>query len=80
LPDHPDEICDEADGFFFDVVRMPDGSGQRIKVRTDVGLLPLCAATSSRRPASLEVRYRRAREAPGARRAAPGVSRAFSRE
>jgi len=43
LGDHPDEMWDEEDGFFYDVVRMPDGSGRRIKVRSLVGLLPLCA-------------------------------------
>jgi hypothetical protein len=38
-----DELWDEEDGFFYDVLRLPDGSGQRIKVRSIVGLLPLCA-------------------------------------
>jgi hypothetical protein len=41
----PDEMWDEEDGFFYDVLRLPDGSGTRIKVRSLVGLLPLCAAT-----------------------------------
>ena len=45
LGEHPDEMWDEEDGFFYDVLRMPDGSGQRIKVHSMVGLLPL-AATS----------------------------------
>jgi hypothetical protein len=43
LGDHPDEMWDEEDGFYYDVLRMPDGSGQRIKVRSLVGLLPLCS-------------------------------------
>jgi hypothetical protein len=43
--DNPDELWDEEDGFFYDVVRMPDGTGWRIKVRSLVGLLPICAAT-----------------------------------
>ena len=38
-------MWDEEDGFFYDVLRLPDGSGQRLKVRSAVGLLPLCAAT-----------------------------------
>jgi hypothetical protein len=38
-------MWDEADGFFYDVLRLPDGGGQRLKVRSMVGLLPLCAAT-----------------------------------
>jgi hypothetical protein len=40
-----DELWDEEDGFFYDVLRLPDGSGQRLKVRSMVGLLPLCATT-----------------------------------
>jgi len=43
--EHPDEMWDDEDGFFYDVLRLPDGSGKRIKVRSLVGLLPLCAAT-----------------------------------
>jgi hypothetical protein len=39
-------MWDEEDGFFYDVLRSPDGQGQRLKVRSLVGLLPLCAATS----------------------------------
>jgi len=40
-----DDLWDEEDGFFYDVLRFPDGTGQKIKVRSMVGLLPLCAAT-----------------------------------
>ena len=38
-------MWDEDDGFYYDVLRLPDGSAQRLKVRSMVGLLPLCAAT-----------------------------------
>jgi len=38
-------MWDEEDGFFYDVLRLPDGRSQRLKVRSMVGLLPLCAAT-----------------------------------
>ena len=38
-------MWDEADGFFYDVLRLPDGRAERLKVRSIVGLLPLCAAT-----------------------------------
>jgi hypothetical protein len=38
-------MWDEEDGFFYDVLRLPDGQSQRLKVRSMVGLLPLCAAT-----------------------------------
>ena len=40
-----DELWDEEDGFFYDVLRLPDGSATRLKVRSMVGLLPLCATT-----------------------------------
>jgi hypothetical protein len=41
----PDGMWDEEDGFYYDVLRLPDGSAKRLKVRSMVGLLPLCAAT-----------------------------------
>jgi hypothetical protein len=41
----PHGMWDEADGFYYDVLRLPDGSAQRLKVRSIVGLLPLCAIT-----------------------------------
>jgi mannosylglycerate hydrolase MGH1-like protein len=45
IGDNHDEMWDEADGFFYDVLRLPDGSATRLKVRSMVGLLPLCAST-----------------------------------
>jgi hypothetical protein len=36
-------MWDEEDGFFYDVLKLPGGSAQRLKVRSMVGLLPLCA-------------------------------------
>jgi hypothetical protein len=41
----PDGMWDEEDGFYYDVLRLPDGTATRLKVRSMVGLLPLCAAT-----------------------------------
>ncbi|MFK4104965.1 MGH1-like glycoside hydrolase domain-containing protein [Streptomyces sp. NPDC019531] len=38
-------LWDEEDGFFYDVLRLPDGTATRLKVRSLVGLIPL-AATS----------------------------------
>ncbi len=38
-------MWDEEDGFFYDVLRLPNGESQRLKVRSMVGLLPFCAAT-----------------------------------
>jgi len=40
-----DGMWDEEDGFYYDVLRRPDGSSCRLKVRSMVGLLPLCATT-----------------------------------
>ena len=45
MGDQQDDLWDEEDGFFYDVLRLPDGTAQRLKVRSMVGLLPLCAAT-----------------------------------
>jgi len=39
-------MWDEEDGFFYDVLRLPNGQAQRLKVRSMVGLLPLCAAAT----------------------------------
>ena len=50
-----DELWDEEDGFFYDVLRLPDGSVQRVKIRSLVGLLPLCA--SAVLPADLKTRH-----------------------
>jgi hypothetical protein len=43
----PDGISlwDDEDGFFYDVLRRPDGSSTPLKVRSIVGLMPLAAAT-----------------------------------
>ena len=38
-------MWDEQDGFYYDVLRLPDGSATRLKVRSMVGLLPICATT-----------------------------------
>jgi len=41
----PDGMWDEEDGFYYDLLRLPDGGATRLKVRSMVGLLPLCATT-----------------------------------
>ena len=43
--EHHDEMWDEQDGFFYDLLRLPDGQAMRLKIRSMVGLLPLCAST-----------------------------------
>ncbi len=45
IGDCHDEMWDEQDGFFYDLLRLPDGRAGRLKVRSMVGLLPLCAST-----------------------------------
>ena len=47
-----DGMWDEEDGFYYDVLRLPDGRAARLRVRSMVGLLPLCATTV------IEPRYR----------------------
>ena len=42
-------MWDEEDGFFYDVLRCPTAAPTRLKVRSMVGLLPLCAADGVRR-------------------------------
>jgi len=39
------KLWDHGDGFYYDVLRFPDGSGVGLKVRSLVGLLPLAATT-----------------------------------
>jgi hypothetical protein len=41
----PAGMWDEEDGFYYDVLRLPDGTATRLKVRSMVGLLPVCATT-----------------------------------
>ena len=38
-----ESMWDEEDGFFYDVLRRSDGRSTRLKVRSMVGLIPLCA-------------------------------------
>jgi hypothetical protein len=43
--DRHDEMWDEQDGFFYDLLHFPNGESMRLKVRSMVGLVPLCACT-----------------------------------
>ena len=38
-------MWDKEDGFYYDLLVLPDGSTTRLKVRSMVGLLPLCATS-----------------------------------
>ncbi len=42
---HHDEMWDEGDGFFYDLLHFPNGDTMRLRIRSMVGLLPLCAST-----------------------------------
>ena len=44
-PPDGESLWDEEDGFYYDVMRMPDGSTRQLRVRSLVGLLPMCAAS-----------------------------------
>jgi hypothetical protein len=69
-------LWDEEDGFFYDVLRRPDGSGVPLKVRSVVGLMPLAAATVL--PASVRTEFPRIVDDTGRFLAAhPSVSAAL---
>lgn len=42
-PMHNCQLWDEKDGFFYDVIRFPDGHFEKFRVRSLVGLIPLFA-------------------------------------
>jgi Mannosylglycerate hydrolase MGH1-like glycoside hydrolase domain len=42
---HHEEMWDEEDGFFYDLLHLPNGDSMRLRIRSMVGLLPLCAST-----------------------------------
>jgi hypothetical protein len=66
----PDGMWDEEDGFYYDVLRKPDGKATRLKVRSMVGLLPLCATTviepwqRERAPRAVQILLERLRRMP----------------
>ncbi len=45
IGDNHDEMWDEEDGFFYDLLHLPNGDAKRLKVRSMVGLLPVCASS-----------------------------------
>ena len=44
IGENADELWDENDGFFYDVIRLPNGGAIRLKLRSLVGLIPLFAS------------------------------------
>jgi hypothetical protein len=65
-----DEMWDEEDGFFYDLLQLPDGSASRLKVRSMVGLLSLAATAVfpsgelRKRPGLVERIFRRLEQYP----------------
>ncbi|ABF43080.1 conserved hypothetical protein [Candidatus Koribacter versatilis Ellin345] len=61
IGENHDEMWDSADGFFYDLLHLPGGDAMRLKVRSMVGLLPLCASSvlepgaAARHPRLLEL-------------------------
>jgi hypothetical protein len=45
IGENHDEMWDSEDGFFYDLLHFPNGDAARLKIRSMVGLLPLCAST-----------------------------------
>jgi hypothetical protein len=45
IGEHREQMWDTQDGFFYDLLHLPNGDAMRLKVRSMVGLLPLCAST-----------------------------------
>ncbi len=45
MGEESESMWDEEDGFYYDILQLPDGTSTRLKVRSLVGLLPICAAT-----------------------------------
>jgi hypothetical protein len=44
IGENQDEMWDSEDGFFYDLLHLPNGEAMRLKVRSMVGLLPLFAS------------------------------------
>jgi hypothetical protein len=65
-----DGMWDDEDGFYYDLLRLPDGRATRLKVRSMVGLLPLCATTvlekwqRERVPTAISAIHERLRRVP----------------
>ena len=49
IGDNADELWDEEDGFYYDVLRLPTGNAIRLKLRSMVGLIPLFATATFER-------------------------------
>jgi hypothetical protein len=45
IGENRDQMWDAQDGFFYDLLHFPNADAMRLRVRSMVGLLPLCAST-----------------------------------
>ena len=63
IGENRDAMWDSTDGFFYDLLHLPNSDAVRLKVRSMVGLLPLCASTVLE--ADAVARYPRAAELIG---------------
>jgi hypothetical protein len=61
IGENHDEMWDSEDGFFYDLLHFPNGDAARLKIRSMVGLLPLCASTVLE-PAGVMMRHPRLTE------------------
>ncbi len=65
-----DGMWDDEDGFYYDLLRLPDGTSTRLKVRSMVGLLPLAATTVTEKwqrervPRTVDMLMKRLRQMP----------------
>jgi hypothetical protein len=65
-----DGMWDEEDGFYYDLLQLPDGSATRLKMRSMVGLLPLAATMVIEKPhresvpQALALFYKRVQQMP----------------
>jgi hypothetical protein len=63
-------MWDEEDGFYYDLLQLPDGSATRLKMRSMVGLLPLAATMVIEKPhresvpQALALFYKRVQQMP----------------
>jgi hypothetical protein len=45
IGENHDEMWDDEEGFYYDLLHFPNGESMRLKIRSMVGLLPLCAGS-----------------------------------
>jgi hypothetical protein len=61
MGEHHTDMWDDEEGFFYDLLHFPNGDSTPLRVRSMVGLLPLCASTVVE-PAGIMAKSARVRE------------------